>query len=62
MIHVRTNIERPAADVVSRLAQFSSATIHEAQGRKGALSSKIKPIDRTMSFCGPAADRQVCPA
>jgi 4-hydroxy-4-methyl-2-oxoglutarate aldolase len=54
MIHVKTNVERPAADAVQRLSEFSSATIHEAQGRKGALSSKIKPIDRSMSFCGPA--------
>jgi 4-hydroxy-4-methyl-2-oxoglutarate aldolase len=54
MIHVKTNVERPAADAVQRLSKFSSATIHEAQGRKGALSSKIKPIDRSMSFCGPA--------
>jgi 4-hydroxy-4-methyl-2-oxoglutarate aldolase len=61
MIHVKTNIERPAADAVSRLAQFSSATIHEAQGRKGALSSKIKPIDRAMSFCGPAVTVRCAP-
>ena len=54
MIHVRTNIDRPTTDVVEELSKFSSATIHEAQGRKGALSSRIKPIDRAMSFCGPA--------
>jgi 4-hydroxy-4-methyl-2-oxoglutarate aldolase len=54
MIHVKTNVERPTADAVLRLSKFSSATIHEAQGRKGAFSSKIKPIDRSMSFCGPA--------
>ncbi|HJW00344.1 MAG TPA: 4-carboxy-4-hydroxy-2-oxoadipate aldolase/oxaloacetate decarboxylase [Arthrobacter sp.] len=54
MIHVKTKVDRPASDAVQRLAKFSSATIHEAQGRKGALSSKIKPIDRSMSFCGPA--------
>lgn len=61
MIHVRTNIDRPSEDVVSRLSQFSSATIHEAQGRKGALSSKIKPIDRAMSFCGPAVTVRCAP-
>ena len=54
MIHVKTNVDRPTADAVLRLSKFSSATIHEAQGRKGAFSSKIKPIDRSMSFCGPA--------
>lgn len=61
MIHVKTNIYRPSADAVSRLAKFSSATIHEAQGRKGALSSRIKPIDRSMSFCGPATTVRCAP-
>ncbi|NVM96897.1 4-carboxy-4-hydroxy-2-oxoadipate aldolase/oxaloacetate decarboxylase [Arthrobacter wenxiniae] len=54
MIHVKTKFDRPSADAIRRLSKFSSATVHEAQGRKGALSSKIKPIDRSMSFCGPA--------
>ena len=61
MIHVKTTIERPEADAVRRLAKFSSATIHEAQGRKGALSSRIKPIDRAMSFCGPAVTVRCAP-
>ncbi|MCU1518280.1 MAG: S-adenosylmethionine--2-demethylmenaquinone methyltransferase [Pseudarthrobacter sp.] len=61
MIHVKTNVERPAADAVLRLSKFSSATIHEAQGRKGALSSKVKPIDRSMSFCGPATTVKCAP-
>lgn len=54
MIHVRTKFERPAAELVEQLGQYSSATIHEAQGRRGALNSDLKPIDRSMSFCGPA--------
>jgi 4-hydroxy-4-methyl-2-oxoglutarate aldolase len=54
MIHVRTKVDRPSPDIVARLAAYSSATIHEAQGRIGALNSDIKPIDRSMSFCGPA--------
>lgn len=61
MIHVKTTVDRPSADAVSRLAKFSSATIHEAQGRKGALSSRIKPIDRAMSFCGPATTVRCAP-
>ena len=61
MIHVETNIDRPSADAVSQLAKFSSATIHEAQGHKGALSSRIKPIDRSMSFCGPATTVRCAP-
>ena len=61
MIHVKASIDRPDADAVSRLAKFSSATIHEAQGRKGALSSRIKPIDRAMSLCGPAVTVRCAP-
>ncbi|MFD1214085.1 4-carboxy-4-hydroxy-2-oxoadipate aldolase/oxaloacetate decarboxylase [Arthrobacter sp. GCM10027362] len=61
MIHVKTKFERPDPDVVRRLAAFSSATIHEAQGKKGALSSRIKPIDRSMSFCGPAMTVRCAP-
>ncbi|WP_125616026.1 4-carboxy-4-hydroxy-2-oxoadipate aldolase/oxaloacetate decarboxylase [Specibacter cremeus] len=61
MIHVKTSVTRPSADVVRRLAKFSSATIHEAQGRRGALSSRIKPIDRSMHFCGPAVTVRCAP-
>ncbi|SNT09734.1 4-carboxy-4-hydroxy-2-oxoadipate aldolase/oxaloacetate decarboxylase [Rhodococcoides kyotonense] len=54
MVHVTTKIERPAKELVEELGTFSAATIHEAQGRSGALDSGIKPIDRDMSFCGTA--------
>lgn len=54
MAHVRTKINRPDPDLIAGIASFSSATIHEAQGRKGALSHRIKPVDASMSFCGPA--------
>ncbi|MCA1187343.1 MULTISPECIES: 4-carboxy-4-hydroxy-2-oxoadipate aldolase/oxaloacetate decarboxylase [unclassified Saccharopolyspora] len=54
MIHVRTKLNRPAADVVAALGEYSAATIHEAQGRKGALSHRLKPVSSEMSFCGPA--------
>ncbi|HEX9857269.1 MAG TPA: S-adenosylmethionine--2-demethylmenaquinone methyltransferase, partial [Paracoccaceae bacterium] len=54
MVHVKTRIERPDPAVVAALAKFGSATIHEAQGRLGALSSRLKPVDRGISLCGPA--------
>lgn len=53
-MRVTTKIDRPDAALVDQLSKYSSATIHEAQGRLGALSSTIKPVDRDMSFCGPA--------
>lgn len=53
-MQIRTDINRPDPELIRQLSQYSSATIHEAQGRLGALDSSIKPIDREMSFCGPA--------
>jgi 4-hydroxy-4-methyl-2-oxoglutarate aldolase len=52
--HVTTRIERADAASIARLGQFTAATIHEAQGRRGAISSAIKPIDRDSSFVGSA--------
>jgi 4-hydroxy-4-methyl-2-oxoglutarate aldolase len=54
MVHVTTQISRASADDISLLGQFTAATIHEAQGRRGALTSGIKPIDRDTSFVGSA--------
>ncbi|MCF3642751.1 4-carboxy-4-hydroxy-2-oxoadipate aldolase/oxaloacetate decarboxylase [Rhizobium sp. TRM95111] len=54
MVHVKTKIERANPADVEALSKYSVATIHEAQGRLGAVSPKIKPIDRHMSFCGSA--------
>lgn len=54
MVHVKTKIERPDPHLVAELARYGTATIHEAQGRLGALSSRLKPVDRSMSLCGPA--------
>ena len=54
MIHVKHRIERPRPAEVAAIAKFPSATLHEAQGRRGALSSRLKPVDRMMSLCGPA--------
>lgn len=36
------------------LKTLGSATIHEAQGRRGAFDSGIKPLDRDMRVAGPA--------
>jgi len=51
---VNLHVDRPDPDLVDQLRKFSPATIHEAQGRLGALDSAIKPIDPDMSVCGPA--------
>ena len=54
MTHIKKMPVRPSAAEVEALAKFSPATIHEAQGRRGALSSRIKPVDYRMKLCGPA--------
>jgi len=54
MIRVNTKFDRPDPDLVEQLSKYSAATIHEAQGRLGALDSTIKPVDPAMSLCGPA--------
>ena len=54
MIRVNTKFDRPEPALVEQLGKYSAATIHEAQGRLGALDSTIKPVDQTMSLCGPA--------
>ncbi|RNE67311.1 4-carboxy-4-hydroxy-2-oxoadipate aldolase/oxaloacetate decarboxylase [Cryobacterium tepidiphilum] len=52
--HVTTRVERAPEDSIRRLGSFTAATIHEAQGRRGAVASNIKPIDRNQSFIGSA--------
>lgn len=54
MVHVRTEIERPNPKIVEAFRRHASATIHEASGRKGYISCRIKPIAKGMKVCGPA--------
>ncbi len=54
MVHVTTRIARADAEDIAQLGQFTAATIHEAQGRRGAVHSSIKPIDPESSFVGSA--------
>lgn len=54
MVHVIRSFNRPPETVVKEIAKFSPATLHEAQGRRGALDSRIKPIGSGMRACGPA--------
>ncbi len=51
---VNMHVDRPDPTLVEQLSKFSPATIHEAQGRLGALDSAIKPIGPDMTVCGPA--------
>ncbi|WP_295752148.1 4-carboxy-4-hydroxy-2-oxoadipate aldolase/oxaloacetate decarboxylase [uncultured Oscillibacter sp.] len=59
MIHIIHNIPRPDGALVERFSRHGSATVHEAMGRLGAMSWKIKPLARGMKVCGPAFTVQV---
>ncbi|KAB1656325.1 4-carboxy-4-hydroxy-2-oxoadipate aldolase/oxaloacetate decarboxylase [Pseudoclavibacter chungangensis] len=52
--HVTTRIERARPEQIERIGRYTAATIHEAQGRRGAVASNITPIDRESSFVGSA--------
>lgn len=54
VIHIKDIAERPSKADIDAVSKFSPATIHEAQGRRGALSSRLKPVDYRMKLCGPA--------
>lgn len=53
--------ERPVPSLLEELAAFSSATIHEANGQRGAVSGALKPLDPAMRVCGSALTVH-CPA
>ncbi len=55
------SIHRVSRAVVEQCRHLSSATVHEAYGRRGALSSRIKPVDNRMKVCGPAVTVQLRP-
>lgn len=48
------DIQRCSPEVVRTARGLSSATIHEAAGKTGALPSSIKPVHTDFRLCGPA--------
>lgn len=61
MIHVIKSFQRVPMALVEEYKKLSSATIYEASGAKGALSSRMKPISADMVVCGPAVTVKVKP-
>ena len=61
MIHVKTTIERPRKELIDKFQRLSTATVHEASGRKGAVDCDIKPITKGVRICGPAFTVQCHP-
>jgi 4-hydroxy-4-methyl-2-oxoglutarate aldolase len=54
MAHIIRSFERPSKAAVEEISAYAPSTLHEAQGRSGALTSRIKPIYPGMRACGPA--------
>lgn len=54
MIHIRKHAPACESAILAGLAKQSSATVHEAMGRRGALDPAIKPITKGMRICGQA--------
>jgi 4-hydroxy-4-methyl-2-oxoglutarate aldolase len=51
---VRRNFHRPAEALAARLRDAPTGWLVDANGRRGALEHRIRPITRAMRFCGPA--------
>jgi 4-hydroxy-4-methyl-2-oxoglutarate aldolase len=54
MFKVVRRIPRPDAEAVKILRELGTATISEAQGRRGLLNPYMRPIFPTARVCGPA--------
>jgi 4-hydroxy-4-methyl-2-oxoglutarate aldolase len=54
MIHVIKNFQKVPAEMVEAFRGIGTATVHEAQGRKGYINCGIRPIAPRTRICGPA--------
>ena len=55
------NIQRADSVLIDELTHYGVATVHESQGRKGLLSSSIRPIQQDIAISGSAVTVLVAP-
>lgn len=55
---IRRDFERVSPELVKRASALSSATLHEAAGKIGALPHAIRPMAPGFRVCGPAVTVQ----
>lgn len=55
---VRRTFARPPAELLERIAEAPTGWIVDAQGRRGALDRRIRPLTRAQRFCGVAVTVQ----
>ncbi len=51
---VRRSFPRPAESLVRRLAEAPTGWVVDANGRRGALDYRVRPLTRMQRFCGVA--------
>ena len=61
MAVVVTNVDRTAQQYAGAFAEFGVATVHEAQGRRGLLDARLRPIYRPVAIAGTAVTCEVAP-
>lgn len=51
---VHQSIRRAESAVIARLGEAGVATVHEAMGRRGLMSSRMRPIQQDLAIAGSA--------
>ncbi len=54
MVNIITQIVRPTPEELALARAITPATIHESQGRTGAIDPMVKPVKPGLTLCGPA--------